>query len=37
MTEYEFSGKTVEEAVETGLKTMGLERDKADITVLDEG
>lgn len=37
MTEYEFSGKTVEEAVETGLKTMGLEREKAEITVLDEG
>lgn len=37
MTEYEFSGKTVEEAVETGLKTMAMSREEADVTVLDEG
>lgn len=37
MTEYEFTGKTVEEAIEEGLKTMGLAREEADVTVLEEG
>lgn len=32
-----FSGKTVAEAVETGLKEMGIDRDDAEIKVLDEG
>lgn len=32
-----FSGKTVEEAIELGLKTLGLDREQAEITVLDEG
>ena len=32
----EFLGKTVEEAIELGLKTLGLERDGAEITVLEE-
>ena len=37
MTEYEFTGKTVEEVIEEGLKTMGLAREEADVTVLEEG
>ena len=37
MTEYEFSGKTVEEAVENGLKTLGLTKEEAEIRVLEEG
>ena len=37
MTEYEFSGKTVDEAVENGLKTLGLTREEAEIRVLEEG
>ena len=37
MTEYEFTGKTVEEAIEEGLKTMGLAREEAEVTVLEEG
>ena len=37
MTEYEFTGKTVEEAIAEGLKTMGLARDEAEVTVLEEG
>ena len=37
MKEYEFSGKTVEEAVEEGLRTLGLNREEACIEVLDEG
>ena len=37
MTQFEFSGKTVEEAVEEGLKTLGLTREKAQIEVLEEG
>ncbi len=37
MTELEFTGKTVEEAVEIGLQTMQLTRDEACITVLEEG
>ena len=32
----EFLGKTVEEAIELGLKTLGLEKDSAEITVLEE-
>ena len=37
MTEYEFTGKTVEEAVEEGLKTLGLAREEAEITVIEAG
>ena len=37
MTDYEFTGKTVDEAVDEGLKTLGLARDEAEIQVLDEG
>ncbi len=37
MTELEFTGKTVDEAIETGLQQMGLTRDEADITVVEEG
>ncbi len=33
----EFTGKTVEEAVENGLKELGLAREDADIRVLEEG
>ena len=33
----EFTGKTVEEAVETGLNQLGLTKDQADIRVLEEG
>ena len=32
-----FSGKTVEEAVEVGLAELGITREQAEITVLDEG
>lgn len=32
-----FTGKTVEEAVETGLKELGLTRDNVDVEVLEEG
>lgn len=32
-----FSGKTVEEAIETGLKTLGIGRESAEIEVLEEG
>lgn len=37
MNDYEFTGKTVDEAVDEGLKTLGLARDEAEIQVLDEG
>lgn len=37
MKEYEFSGKTVEEAIEEGLRTLGIGREEAQITVLEEG
>lgn len=37
MTDYEFTGKTVDEAVDEGLKGLGLTREEADIQVLDEG
>ena len=33
----EFTGKTVEEAVETGLKELGLTAEQADVRVLEEG
>ncbi len=33
----EFTGKTVEEAVEKGLETLGVAREDADIRVLEEG
>ena len=32
-----FTGKTVDEAVEEALNTLGIEREQAEITVLDEG
>ena len=32
----EYLGKTVEDAIEEGLKELGIERDKAEITVLEE-
>ncbi len=37
MTEYEFSGKTVEEAVQLGLKTMGLTLEEVNVAVVEEG
>ena len=37
MTDYEFTGKTVDEAVDEGLKTLGLAREAADIRIVDEG
>ena len=37
MTDFEFTAKTVEEAVEEGLKATGLTREQAEITVLEEG
>ena len=33
----EFTGKTVDEAVETGLKELGITKEQADIRVLEEG
>ena len=33
----EFHGKTVEEAIENGLKTLGVAREDVEVTVLDEG
>ena len=33
----EFTGKTVEEAVEKGLRELGLTQENADIRVLEEG
>ena len=32
-----FTGKTVEEAVESGLISFGITRDEAEITIIDEG
>ena len=32
----EFTAKTVEEAIENGLKEMGLTKDKAEIKVIEE-
>ena len=37
MNEYEFTGKTVEDAVEEGLRALGLAREEAEIVVLEEG
>ncbi len=37
MTYTEFTGKTVEEAVEKGLKELGIAKENADIRVLEEG
>ena len=37
MTDYEFTGKTVDEAVDEGLKALGLTLEEAYIQVLDEG
>lgn len=37
MKEYEFSGKTVDEAIDEGLRTLGIAREDAKITVLEEG
>ena len=37
MNYQEFTGKTVEEAVENGLKELGLTAEQADIRVLEEG
>lgn len=33
----EFIGRTIDEAIETGLKTLGLSREEAEIEILDEG
>ena len=33
----EFTGKTVDEAIENGLKELGLTAEQADIRVLEEG
>lgn len=32
-----FCGKTVEEAIQTGLETLGIAKEQAEITVIDEG
>ena len=37
MNYQEFTGKTVEEAVEIGLKELGLTEEQADIRILEEG
>ena len=37
MKYFEFTGKTVEEAVEKGLAELGLTREQADVRVLEEG
>jgi len=37
MSEHEFTGKTVESAIEKGLKSLGISNDEADIKILDEG
>jgi len=37
MEEREFSGKNVEEAIEKGLKELGLSRDDVEVKILDEG
>ncbi len=34
---YEFTGKTVEEAIEIGLAELGVSKEQAEITVLEEG
>ena len=37
MPEIEMTGKTVEDAINKGLETLGCERKNADIKILDEG
>lgn len=37
MEKKEFSGKNVEEAIEKGLKELGLSRDDVEVKILDEG
>ncbi len=37
MSEHEFTGKTVESAIEKGLKHLGISNKEADIKILDEG
>ncbi len=37
MKEYEFTAKTVEEAIDEGLRTLGITREEASVTVLEEG
>lgn len=37
MEEKEFSGKNVKEAIEKGLKELGLSRDDVEVKILDEG
>jgi spoIIIJ-associated protein len=37
MEEREFSGKNVEEAIEKGLKELGLSREDVEVKILDEG
>jgi len=37
MEEREFTGKNVEEAIEEGLKELGLSRDEVEVKILDEG
>ena len=37
MEENVFTGKTVDEAIEEGLKTLGITLDEADIVILEEG
>jgi spoIIIJ-associated protein len=37
MNYVEFTGKTVDEAIEKGLKELGLTAEEADIRVLEEG
>lgn len=37
MEEIESKGKTVAEAIELGLKKLGIEKDQAEIKILDEG
>ena len=32
----EFLGKTIDEAIENGLKSLGIDREKAEIVVLEE-
>jgi len=37
MEEREFTGKNIEEAIEKGLKELGLSRDEVEVKILDEG
>ena len=36
MSEFEFTGKTVEDAIEDGLKQLNLTKEQAEITIIDE-